>query len=54
MKNSLLQFDVPKVSKLLHESVIEKNQEYTFIYWFILSITVNVQITRDQSTGNIW
>ena len=27
MKNSLLQFDIPKISKLLHESVIEKTKD---------------------------
>lgn len=46
MKNSLVQFDIPRVSKLLHESVIEKTENIYSVINVYFQLTVNVQITK--------
>lgn len=44
MKNSLFPFDIPRVSKLLHESVIEKTKTTYSVINVYFQVTVNVQI----------
>lgn len=44
MKNSLVQFDIPRVSKLLHESVIEKTKSTYSV--------INLYLTNCKSPNN--
>lgn len=47
MKNSLVQFDIPKVSELLHESVIEKTKNTYLVINLYFQLLVNDQITKE-------
>lgn len=47
MKNSLVQFDIPRVSELLHESVIEKTKNTYSLINFYFQLLVNDQITKE-------
>lgn len=47
MKNSLAQFDIPRVFKFLHESVIEKMKNIYSVITVCFQLTVNVQITKE-------
>ena len=46
MKNSLVQFDIPRVSELLYVSVIEKTKNTHSVTNVYCQRTVNVQITK--------
>lgn len=46
MKNSLVQFDIPRVFKLLHESVIEKTKNTYSVINLYFQLIVTVQITK--------
>lgn len=47
MKNSLAQFDIPRVFKFLHESVIEKMKNIYSVINVCFQLTVNVQIKKE-------
>lgn len=47
MKNSLVRFAIPRVSQLLHESVIEKTKNTHSVINLYFQLPVNVQITKE-------
>lgn len=47
MKNSLVQFDIPRVSELLHESVIEKTKNTYPVINVYFQLLVNDQLTKE-------